>query len=221
MAKDYGHKRPAQRRSSSSNQFLLLLVAFVGGYLTAIFFDIEHISRLLQSKVLVDHSVKPQVAKAAQQPPQALPKPKFEFYTLLADEKVPSQTNTETKHPTNSTQLATATNQVAAAKAASSLSTQVAAVKVVEAKPVAITSPSKGSFSIQVAAFKTRKDAEHMKGMLILKGYDVHVVAVSQASGSWFRVIVGPYPNKVSAQQAQTIIAKTERLHGMITSSGA
>lgn len=219
MAKDYGRKRSAQNKSRSSNQFLLLLVAFIGGYLTATFFDPEQVNHLLRSKVLTDTSVKPQVAKGAHQPSQAAAKPKFEFYTLLTDEKVPAQTNSVVRNSNKTAQLAATNNQTMVAKASSSNSTQAAAVRVVEAKPIAAAA-AKSIYSVQVASFKTRKDAEQMKGMLILKGYDVQVVAVNQTSGNWFRVIVGPYPNKLSAQQAQTTIAKTERLNGMITSSG-
>ena len=59
-----------------------------------------------------------------------------------------------------------------------------------------------------------------MKGLLILKGFDVHVVPVTHARGNWFRVVVGPYPNRDLAQKAQLTLARNARLNGMVTSAG-
>ena len=60
-----------------------------------------------------------------------------------------------------------------------------------------------------------------MKGKLILKGFDVYIIPVNHATkGNWFRVVIGPYSNRVLAQQAQINLAKNERLNGMITTGG-
>ncbi|MFA6303473.1 MAG: SPOR domain-containing protein [Legionella sp.] len=220
MAREYGHRGPARRRSAAPNQFLLIVLAFLGGYLAASFFDMEKLSHWVNKQVASEQVAKHEATKApahahAQQQP---PKPKFEFYTLLANEKVPAQPN----HPKPSAQ---AQAQVPATPitnnkiAAVVKSAPAAAVQVVTAK--AVPPPSKGSFAVQVASFKARKDAEQMKGLLTLKGFNVSVVpVVTKSQGNWFRVIVGPYPNKVLAQQAQGTLAKSERLHGMITSAG-
>ena len=56
-----------------------------------------------------------------------------------------------------------------------------------------------------------------MKGLLTLKGFSVSIVSINDVSrGSWFRVVVGPYPNRNLAQKAQIDLAKNERLHGMV-----
>jgi cell division protein FtsN len=89
-------------------------------------------------------------------------------------------------------------------------------------KPVAQqTAPRReGNFVVQVASFKARQDAEHMKGLLILKGFEVTVAPISTPTqGNWFRVIIGPYPNRVLALKAQGILAKTQRLRGMVRST--
>ena len=93
-----------------------------------------------------------------------------------------------------------------------------APVKTVDRRPLSQPPASKGHYAVQVASFKMRKDAEHMKGMLTLKGFDVHVVPVSHAQGNWFRVVVGPYSNRDSAQKAQLSLARNERLRGMLVS---
>jgi cell division protein FtsN len=72
---------------------------------------------------------------------------------------------------------------------------------------------------VQVASFKGRQDAENMKGSLILKGFSAYIIPVSHVTkGNWFRVVVGPYPNRAFAQQAQLTLAKNQHLNGMITS---
>jgi cell division protein FtsN len=60
-----------------------------------------------------------------------------------------------------------------------------------------------------------------MKAVLILKGFAVTIVPISTRSqGTWFRVLVGPYPNRALAQKVQVILAKTEHLHGMVRTNG-
>lgn len=216
MAREYGHRGPARRRSAAPNQFLLIVLAFLGGYLAASFFDMEKLSHWVNKQVASEQVAKHEVAKAPAHAQQQPPKPKFEFYTLLANEKVPAQAN----HPKPSAQVQAPATPITNNKIAAVVkSAPAAAVQVVTAK--AVPPPTKGSFAVQVASFKARKDAEQMKGLLTLKGFNVSVVpVVTKSQGSWFRVIVGPYPNKVLAQQAQGNLAKSERLHGMITSAG-
>ncbi|KTC80391.1 Sporulation domain-containing protein [Legionella cherrii] len=80
------------------------------------------------------------------------------------------------------------------------------------------SSTEKGKFLVQVASFKARKDAEQMKGSLILKGFGAYIIPVSHpVKGNWFRVVVGPYSNRALAQQAQVTLARNERLNGMVT----
>ncbi|MFI4918965.1 MAG: SPOR domain-containing protein [Legionellales bacterium] len=218
MAKEYGTRRTTRQKSSAPQQFLTVLVTFVLGYVTASFFDIKTISEWVNTQVLAQHEAKPEAVKATQQNAQLPPKPKFEFYTLLANEKGEAQA--QAKAAATSSNAATVAVVVpakpAVAIAAAGSVKQPAAVKVVEGKPLAATQGNKESYLVQVASLKVRADAEQMKALLTLKGFHVAVVSVSQAQGIWYRVMIGPYLTRLSAQQAQTTLAKSERLNGML-----
>jgi cell division protein FtsN len=235
MARDYGNKRSSPQKGGVPQQFLVIIVTFVLGYLTASFFDVATIGQWLNNQVLAQHDGKQASAAKTETPQaQAQPKPKFEFYTLLANEKgttqpaaanhaatTPATTAAVKTTQTQSTPTATGTAAVTTA-ANNSVKPRVdikpTTVKVAEGKPLApAPAAGKSNYSVQVAAFKARQDAEHMKGLLILKGFDVAVVPVTNARGNWFRVVVGPYPNRVLAQKAQVSLAKNEHLRGMVT----
>ncbi|WP_298625488.1 SPOR domain-containing protein [uncultured Legionella sp.] len=234
MARDYGTRRTTRQKGSAPHQLLVIAVTFLLGYLTATFFDVQTVSTWLNTQVLAGHEQQ-QPTKPEPQQAQIPPKPKFEFYTLLANDKSaaqsaahsnanrPAQVKTATPSaPTSSptvngaAAITTAARNTAVKPNANALH-QPAAVKVAEGKALTPAPVTKGNFMVQVAAFKARQDAEHMKGLLILKGFNVNVVPVTNTQGNWFRVVVGPYSNKGLAQQAQTTLAKTERLRGMVT----
>lgn len=234
MSRQYSNKRSARQRGSAPHQFLVIIVTFLLGYLTASVFDVETITHWMNTQVLAHNQEKKQTVKAQTQQTQLPPKPKFEFYTLLANEKTTgtTQTNSTNTHavtpPSHTPSVQTATNSastvaLAPTSGVSKTNTphpqQKAPLKV-ETRSTA-SAPTSRAYMVQVASFKARKDAEHMKGLLTLKGFNVTVVSVSQpARGIWYRVIVGPYSNRVLAQKAQEHLAKNERLRGMITSAG-
>lgn len=251
MGREYSNKRSSRARSSASNQFLIIAVTFLLGYFTATVCDIETISRWINTQVLAHHEARKAPTKPqAQQQAETPPKPKFEFYTLLANEKVPNSekaattqqasANTTTSQTTSAatTVAVKATNPTVAAQAqttpintaatSSAVKTiastskppqQPVAVKVAGAKPaMPAAATGRGMYSVQVASFKARHDAEHMKGLLTLKGFSVSVIPINHATrGVWFRVVVGPYANRNLAQRAQMDLARNERLRGMIT----
>lgn len=231
MAKDYGNRRTS-RPGKGPHQFLVIIATFLFGYLTATFVDIQTISQWVNNQVLAHHDVEKVPTKTVQEHKQVPPKPKFEFYTLLANEKGAAQPTTVNQQTaathsmdksSNSTQNAANELSVAAnnsVKSTTAKQTQQIVAKVTEGKTLTQQPLNKGAYLVQVASFKARQDAEHMKGMLILKGFDVSVVPVTQAQGNWFRVVVGPYPNRALAQKAQMALAKTERLNGMVRSIG-
>ncbi|MDP3267761.1 MAG: SPOR domain-containing protein [Legionella sp.] len=234
MARDYGSKRPTRHRSSAPQTVLITLVSFLLGYLTASIFDMQTISTWMNKQVLAHNETQPQPVKKEQPHAQLPPKPKFEFYTLLANEKGPSSnshTNRGTAPASNGNPTQTASTHAVTSAVTNAhpivtpKTTTASPVKVTEAQPInaaqpKTTTPNKGTYLIQVASFKTRQDAEHMKGLLILKGFNVTVVPVSQPGGNWFRVIIGPYSNRELAQKAQVTLARTERLNGMIRNIG-
>jgi cell division protein FtsN len=232
MARQYGNKRSSRQRGSVPQQFLVVIVTFLLGYLTASVFDVGTISHWINTQVLAYQQEKQQPVKAEKQQAQLPPKPKFEFYTLLANEKVAGTTTQSNANgrPVRPSAAASATQAASTAAVTTAAvhhatkqplnSQQRIPAKVAEARPSSSAQVSKGAYLVQVASFKARQDAEHMKGMLILKGFNVNVVP-TQARGGWFRVVVGPYSNRALAQKAQETLARNERLRGMVTSAGA
>lgn len=214
MGREYNNKRSSRARMP--NQFLVITITFLLGYLMATVVDIETITRWVNTQVLAPHA-EDQVSSKPKIQPQAatLPKPKFEFYTLLTNDK-----GANTAKNNNSTPRTTATtSSVPSVDANAAKVPAQAPSKMVEATPLTSESLGKGAYSVQVASFKARQDAEHMKGLLTLKGFNVAVVPINHASrGVWFRVVVGPYANRTLAQKAQVDLARNERLHGMLTS---
>lgn len=261
MAREYSNKRSSRSRGGAPH-LLVITVIFLLGYLAASFFDFETVSHWVNTQVLAYHEMKKVPAKP-ETPKQAVnpPKPKFEFYTLLANEKTagsqpnnhaatqpatananpvttvqPTTANTNTA-PTAMTVTAKATVPALGANMVAAASTTATSAQVrlnaTRQQPVpqntamsaklasASAAAVKGNFLVQVASFKARQDAEHMKGNLILKGFSVYIIPVSHPiKGNWFRVVVGPYANRGLAQQAQVTLARNERLNGMITTGG-
>jgi cell division protein FtsN len=228
MARNYGTKRSSRQKGSVPQQFLVISVTFLLGYLTATVFDIERISQWIKNQVLATQDLQQPSIKSEPKHTQIPAKPKFEFYTLLANEKARQQANKSSNgaenHATTNPARASATVAVAAAEAMThavqesskkNTSSVNPAQKTIGINPLTAKS-SKGVYLVQVASFKQRRDAEQMKGMLTLKGFDVNVVTISYAGANWFRVVVGPFTNRNLAQRAQFSLAKNERLRGMV-----
>lgn len=221
MAKDYGRRRPTKQKSSMPKQLFWLLASFLSGYLAATVFDFTSLSSWVNANILAKHkAAKPEAVVAAKEP--ELPKPKFEFYTLLSKDRnaaVPAQPQPRPAAVTAAQQpKPPAPQQQTTAQASPPPVSRQAAntVAVTEAKPVAPTNSGRETFLIQIASFKNRQDAEHLKASLTLKGFDVSVVATVQQQVNWFRVIVGPFGSRVAAEKAQLNLAQNERIKGMI-----
>jgi cell division protein FtsN len=217
MAKEYGKRNSARNKGSVSKPLLLVLISFLFGYLSASVFDYTSLSSWV-NRQLAQH-VGPTAAKLT--PQQAkLPKPKFEFYTLLASEHNSSdQITTATPTIVAPTQALTPTtpSTVSPANVAANKNGQVATV--VTGKPVPILPQavaSKGTDLVQVAAFKSRQEAERMKASLVLKGFSVSITSINQRNMNWYRVNLGPYASRDQAAKAQGAVARSERIVGMI-----
>ncbi len=216
MAKDYGRKRSSQHRGSVSKQLLLALTCFLSGYLSASFFDFASLIGWINAELLAGHVVQTASKPVPQQ--AQLPKPKFEFYTLLASDHV------ETTQPAPSgTQVVAALPLAAGTTTVPMPKNQLAPgpmqVTVVSAKPIPMSVPvtaNKGSYLVQVASFKSRQEAERVKASLTLKGFMVNVTMITSQRVSWYRVIIGPFASRMDAQKAQVSVARSEHIMGMI-----
>lgn len=214
MAKDYRKHNTSGPRGSFFRQFLLVLVCFLSGYLSATMFDLNHVMNWLNTQVLSQHNNQP-IQKTAAQPAQ-LPKPKFEFYTLLTnDHAAPTQA-------TNNPASITAPSHISSPASATPIDLTLNKTQATSEIPSqtsdnkAMTGASKSTYSVQLGSFKSKVEADRIKATLALKGFPITVVAVSQNNVTWYRVMTGPYSSRMEAERAQSSIAKSERLMGMI-----
>lgn len=75
--------------------------------------------------------------------------------------------------------------------------------------------PAAGGFYVQVAAFSTKKPADTLMARLKKKDYAAYVV--TEASGpSRFRVRVGPFADRVAAEEASDRLKKEEGLSPLV-----
>jgi|TARA_R110000868_G_scaffold201293_1_gene448875 cell division protein FtsN len=123
-----------------------------------------------------------------------LPKPKFEFYTLLAQEK--AQTPKQQTPPP----VAKPAPLVAAPVLASTVN----------------INQHQSYYVLQVASFQRREDAEQMLAGLVMRGFDANIKTISQQGTAWHRVMLGPFTSKIQAEKTQGAIAQSERISGII-----
>lgn len=220
MAKDYIRKRHTPRKSNLPRQFFIIIASFLLGYLTATIFDFTSLSTWLSKNVLKHDKPETPVKVIAKK--ASLPKPKFEFYTLLSkDSNVPATihpASVAAAPPPKVTVAAvvpppttSSVTQVASQKAAAQIA------KLGDSKPTTSASTTnKDTYLIQIASFPKRQDAEHVQANLMLKGFDVNIVAANQNNITWYRVIIGPFSNRHEAETVQLTVARNEHMNGMI-----
>jgi cell division protein FtsN len=221
---------------------VVALASFLCGYFAATVFDFASLSSWINKNVLNHSNAEPKTQVAAK--PVELPKPKFEFYTLLSKDHgslVPVNRPMPTTAMKGQAQQTQVTQQPAAVSNSAAVPTQASAptqgsvptqsvartatqkvgqaVAVTESRPVTNTNkmPVKGSYQIQVASFNRRADAEHLKASLVMRGFDVGIVPVNQRNMTWFRVIVGPFGSRVDADKAQAMITRVEHMKGIVS----
>ncbi|MDX1836392.1 SPOR domain-containing protein [Legionella taurinensis] len=228
MARDYGRKGTNSRhKSSAPRQFLWIIASFLSGYLAATVFDVTSLSNWINKNVLAEQEKTAAPAPAVVKHDER-PKPKFEFYTLLSkDNSAPVINHSSTTAPAAAKPMTgpgTTPTQTAAGQSVGQAAVHAGqpAVAVVESKPVLDAKPAAPmaqaheSYLVQVAAFNRRQDAERLKALLVLKGFDVSITTVVQNRTNWFRVIIGPFHSRSEAEKAQTDVARTERIKGII-----
>lgn len=59
-------------------------------------------------------------------------------------------------------------------------------------------------YLLQAAAFRSSEDAERLRANLLMLNLPAETGRVDIASGTWYRVIVGPYDSQVKAERALT-----------------
>ena len=123
------------------------------------------------------------------------PKPKFEFYTLLPEmEVVVPDEEFDKPQPVPSEPAA----EDGAAGSRESQATDA------EPEQAAEPAPDSGHYVLQVASFRSMKEAEGLRAKLALLGFEPVVQSVAVNSDeNWFRVRIGPYTDRDSLEGAR------------------
>ncbi len=204
MAQSYRKKKPQPQSSSRFGFLTAVLLAFVTGYITANVFDAESLRQWLSQSL---QSFKTETAAPKHNPPPQkaeLPKPKFEFYTLLSKEH-PGQSSHNSmpdSHPMPSHEVREMSKAIQA--------------KVREATPLAPIKTIAHQYDVQLASYNKKADAERLKAVLIMKGFEAKIQQIDQSNGRWFRVVSGPFSSMREAEKAQLSIARSEHVMGII-----
>ena len=221
MAGNYRKKNAAQRRGSRIGHLLLAGVFFVAGYLTAAVFDLTRLSCWLGMHVLAKTTTQLLLRTSAE--PAPLPKPKFEFYTLLAKERVAGSAPFAALPVAAPPVLAVKTPALplhaplAPVAAVASLRNAPAVDKLPAMVANNVDNANKrDAYLIQVGSFKSLQEAERMKASLAMKGFDVKLSAIMQQRVNWYRVTIGPFASRTQAQQTLLAFARREHIVGMI-----
>jgi len=79
--------------------------------------------------------------------------------------------------------------------------------------------PPGAKYSVQVASFQNADQADGFSDSLKEKGYESHVqVAEVPGKGTWYRVRVGAFSDKLSAQKTAQTLEKQEKLSPIVVS---
>ena len=189
------------------------------GYLYASFYDYKKLNVWMSAYVFGTSArpILPAVTLTAN-----IPKPKFEFYTLLTKDSstgasavhAPVTSSTSSAPSTSSQPMSlTVTPASAGTTAHAVLPVPLMAETIAHSAPVLA---NKETYLVQLASFRAREEAERMRAALILKGFDVNVSVAIQQNIQWYRVVMGPYVSREDAQRAQGAFARRERIMGMI-----
>ncbi len=212
MAGNYKKKSAPQRSGNLLGQLLLIFVVFVAGYMSASLFDLTRLMAWVNTSLLAKNSAQLIIKPGVQQ--AQLPKPKFEFYTLLANEKVAgSSSQAPAVQPAQPAKVLPLHEPLA--PVATLAATTPAPVVAAEKAPAVVAS-SNENYLVQVASFKSMQEAERMKASLAMKGIDAKIATINQGQMYWYRVVIGPFSSKARAQQAQQAFARSEHIMGMI-----
>jgi cell division protein FtsN len=197
MAKEYPKRRPPPQKKRSFQRGLVLFVTFLCGYAVATVWDPATLTTFAQKHFpsTKNHTKLKKVAKPA------APKPTFEFYTLL----------TKDSPPLPRPLLEKKNKELQERKAFAQTSPSL---------PLPPTAPTKTgtqeTFSLQIAAFTKRQEAENLQASLLLKGYDAAVTPILKNRVPWFRVVIGPFPSRKDAEKAQIALVQSERYRGIL-----
>ena len=146
---------------------------YLAGLLTGIFVSfIGYLAILPQPEVPA-----PDGAAIIAAPEVAVPKPRFDFYTLLPKQTISGEEEPEAVEP----------------------------AAVVSNPPAPSSAPQ--PFFLQAGSFRQQADAERRRAELVLLGLTPKLEEATNDSGRWFRVYLGPFDSHESLTKARGLLA--------------
>jgi DedD protein len=85
-----------------------------------------------------------------------------------------------------------------------------------KASPIPEKSPQASGWVVQVGSFSSSRNAQALRDKLRKQGYTSFVEATQSASGSVYRVRVGPVVSRTSAEQLRKKLTKVAGLKGLV-----
>ncbi|WP_448213708.1 SPOR domain-containing protein [Colwellia sp. MEBiC06753] len=67
---------------------------------------------------------------------------------------------------------------------------------------------NKGPYKMQCGSFRTREQAETMKAQIAFSGLVAQISESNGSNGTWYKVALGPYPKKRSAEKDKHILKR-------------
>jgi cell division protein FtsN len=165
-------KMQARRHSAENQPRGKSLRLYVAGVLTGIF-----LSLIGYLAVLPDAANPTQGTGEAPPPAATIPKPRFDFYTLLPKQSIDVAETPEPVEP----------------------------AAVVSKPPAPSAAPQ--PYFLQAGSFRQQDDAERRRAEMLLLGLDPKLEETSNDSGRWFRVYLGPFDSHDSVAKARGLLA--------------
>lgn len=229
MTKDYakrkktnyqaGHSSPSwsENKAIKSKPFIWLSLGIVlGGLITfGLMSQWQNIPLInkAQAPIQADNQSAP-VQSIATKEQTSEAGPRFDFYTLLPN------LNVDIEEPSNPVMPSETKAKPA-----------VTVSKPTPAKPSSITSASEqvsppkrqastektDAYIIQIASFRKEEQAESLKATLALSGYETHIQSiVMHDSETWYRLYLGPFTNRLSAQKTKAKLESEQKMNSLI-----
>ncbi|CAA0099980.1 Cell division protein FtsN [Halioglobus japonicus] len=118
-----------------------------------------------------------EVAATAQPEVEEVPKPRFDFYTLLPEQTIEIEEEVETVEPAAD----------------------------VRKPPSPTVAPQ--PYYLQAGSFRQREDAERRRAELLLLGLEPRITESTVDSGRWFRVSLGPFGSHDEVSRVRGLLA--------------
>lgn len=71
-------------------------------------------------------------------------------------------------------------------------------------------------YRVQVGSFRERKEADRLRAELALRGFESSLRTTDTASGTWHRVLLGPFRGRAAAEAAKARVLTTRGIEAQI-----